>query len=110
MPVFPGCEGLTSNDERKKCLSHNLTKIITQNFNKDLPRDLGLTGTLRTMVMFKINTEGNIEDIEVRASHPALKEEALRVVNMFPTMMPAEQRGKKVSVKYVMPIIFKVVI
>ncbi|MBU3822007.1 M56 family metallopeptidase [Flavobacteriaceae bacterium XHP0103] len=109
VPIFPGCEGLTSNEERKKCISENITKVVSQNFNKDLATDLGLTGVIRTNVMFKINTEGNIEGIQSRSSHPAMAEEAIRVVKMFPKMIPGEQRGKKVTVQYVLPIIFQVV-
>src|SRR5690606_1497703 len=109
VPVFPGCEDLTSNDEQRKCLSDNINKVVAQNFNKDLAGNLGLTGVIRTTVLFKINTEGNIEGVRARSPHPAMAEEAARVVKLFPKMIPGEQRGKKVTVLYALPIIFQVV-
>ncbi|MBL4723919.1 MAG: energy transducer TonB, partial [Lutibacter sp.] len=52
--------------------------------------------------------KGNIVNIEARAPHKKLKEEAIRVVKLLPKMMPGRQRGKPVGVKYGLPIVFKV--
>ncbi|MBU3822005.1 M56 family metallopeptidase [Flavobacteriaceae bacterium XHP0103] len=108
VPVFSGCEDLTSKDEQKKCFSDNITNFIQQNFNKDLPENLGLTGVMRTTVMFKINTEGNIEDIIARAPHPDIETEVKRVLQLLPKMMPAKQKDKKVTTKFIMPIISQI--
>src|SRR5690606_6563606 len=78
VPVFPGCEDMDSREDGRKCLSDNITKFIIQNFNKDLEEKLGLTGVIRTTVLFNINTDGHIEGVPARAPHPAMEEEAIR--------------------------------
>jgi len=54
VPIFPGCEGLNTNDERKKCMSQKITAIVTKNFDTGLAADLGLSGINRVYVQFKI--------------------------------------------------------
>ena len=51
---------------------------------------------------------GNIVDIQARAPHKKLKEEAIRVIKLLPKMEPGKQQGKPVKVRYSMPIIFKI--
>ena len=107
VPVFPGCEGL-SKEEQKKCMSKNISKLVGENFNTKLANEFGLTGRQRINVIFKIDTEGNITDVRFRAPHPSLEDEAIRVIKTLPKMIPGEQNGKKVNVPYSLPIIFQV--
>ena len=107
VPVFPGCEGL-SKEEQKKCMSKNISKLVGENFNTKLANEFGLTGRQRINVIFKIDTEGNITDVRSRAPHPSLEDEAIRVIKALPKMIPGEQNGKKVNVPYSLPIIFQV--
>src|SRR5690606_22689782 len=44
VPVFPGCEGLDSNDERKKCMSQKITQFVNSRFNKNLGDQVGVSG------------------------------------------------------------------
>ena len=108
VPIFPGCENLSNNIERKDCMSEKITKIINKEFNSDLGNQLGLSGINKINVMFKIDTKGDIVDILTRASHPKLEQEALRVIQALPKMKPGMQRGNPVIVQYSLPIIFKV--
>lgn len=108
VPVFPGCEDLKDNEARKECMVEKISHYINRNFNTGLGKDLGLEGTHRIDVMFEIDTEGLVNNIQVRAPHPKLKEEARRVVASLPQMQPGKQRGKPVNVSYSIPIIFKV--
>lgn len=107
-PIFPGCKG--NNIERKNCFSAEITKFVSTNFNADLAQDIGLpSGTIqRIFVMFKIDKNGDIVDIQARAPHKSLENEAVRVVNKLPKMTPGKQRGKPVGVKYSLPIVFKI--
>ncbi len=107
VPVFPGCEGM-SNDEQKNCMSEKITMHVGENFNTNLAKEFGLTGRQRISVVFKINPEGEIVDVKSRAPHPALEEEAIRVVNMLPKMIPGKQKGKNITVPYSLPIVFQV--
>ncbi|MBS9765964.1 MAG: energy transducer TonB [Flavobacteriaceae bacterium] len=107
VPVFPGCTG--SKAELKKCLEQKVKKHVNRKFNTELASELGLSpGVKRIAVMFKIDKTGNITNIQVRAPHKRLKQEAIRVIKSLPKMKPGRQRGKPVGVKYALPIAFKV--
>jgi len=108
VPVFPGCEDLESNAERKACMSTRISKFVGENFNTKLADSLGLTGRQRINVIFIINKNGELEGVRSRAAHPALEAEAIRVIKALPKMLPGEQKGKKVNVPYSLPIVFQV--
>jgi len=62
----------------------------------------------RILVRFIVNNVGKIEKTEIlRGLNPSCNKEALRVVNAMPEWTPGEQNGKKVSVYYTLPIVFK---
>jgi protein TonB len=106
-PVFPGCKG--TKTEMKACFTNKIRRFVGKKFNSDLASTLGLTpGVQRISVIFKINNFGNVVDIEARAPHKSLQEEAIRVINLLPKMEPGKQRGKPVTVKYALPIAFKI--
>lgn len=108
VPVFPGCEALNDNDQRRDCLSSEIGKLVSKRFNTGLAESLGLSGNQRIYVSFVINKNGEVANIQVRAPHPKLENEAKRVVNMIPQMIPALQNNKKVDVLFTLPIIFNV--
>ncbi len=108
VPIFPGCEGMHTNDERKKCMSQKITRFVNSRFNKNLGEQVGVSGINRINVAFKIDKDGNIIDIESRAPHAKLEQEAIRVINALPKMEPGKQRGKPVAVSYFLPIVFQV--
>ena len=54
----------------------------------------------KIFVMFKIDNYGNITNIQARAPHKKLQEEAIRVIGLLPVMTPGKQRGRAVSVSY----------
>ncbi|MGB8375326.1 MAG: energy transducer TonB, partial [Salegentibacter sp.] len=108
VPVFPGCEHLGSNQERKACMSKKITQFVNSHFDTGLGNELGLEGVNRVNVMFKIDTNGNVVDVQARAPHPRLEEEAKQIIKQLPHMQPGKQRGKPVIVSYALPIIFQV--
>ncbi|HLT08046.1 MAG TPA: TonB family protein [Cyclobacteriaceae bacterium] len=94
MPTPPGgMEGWN------KYLSNNL-KYPTQ------ARRMGIEGTV--YVVFVVNTDGSIQDVEIlRGIGGGCDEEAKRVVENAPKWEPGKQRGKPVRVKMRLPIRFK---
>lgn len=108
VPIFPGCENLSNNEERKDCMSKKISSFINKEFNTEIGTQLGLTGINRINIMFKIDTNGDIVEVQTRAPHPKLEQEAQRVIKALPKMMPGKQRGKPVNVQYSLPIVFKV--
>ena len=108
VPVMASCQHLTTNDELKVCMSKNIAKHVTKNFNIDLAKKLGLVGKQRISVIFKIDTQGDVIDVRARAPHPDLEDEAKRVINLLPQFKPGKQKGKEVTVPYSLPILFQV--
>lgn len=94
MPTPPGgMEGWN------KYLNANL-KYPTQ------ARRMGIEGTV--YVVFVVNTDGSIQDVEIlRGIGGGCDEEAMRVVAAAPKWEPGKQRGKPVRVKMRLPIRFK---
>lgn len=63
----------------------------------------------RVIVKFTVEKDGSITDVEVvRGVHPALDEEAVRVVNMMPKWKPGTQMGDTVRTKFTLPVLFKI--
>tara|TARA_R110002073_G_scaffold336336_1_gene532369 strand:+ start:1512 stop:3083 length:1572 start_codon:yes stop_codon:yes gene_type:complete len=107
VPVFPGCKG--TRKEKADCLNKKIQKFVVKNFNTGASKNLGLSsGRKKIWLTFKIDKNGDIVDVNARAPHPILKEEAIRVIGLLPKMVPGKQKGKAVSMKYTMPISFNV--
>lgn len=108
VPVFPGCEKEKNNDAKRQCMSDKISDFVNKKFNTELAGELGLSGKQRINVMFKIDKNGDITNIQARAPHPGLEKEAKRVIGLLPKMQPGKQRGKAVTVPYSLPILFQV--
>lgn len=104
VPAFLGCEIITDNQERKKCTSEKVNTFINKQFDKHIASKLGLTKQ-RIWCTFKINVNGGIENIRVRASHPDLKNEAIRIIKSLPKFVPGKQNGINVIVSYSLPFV-----
>ena len=60
------------------------------------------------IVQFVVNSDGSIVDPQVvKPVNPYLDKEALRVVSSMPNWKPGEQRGKKVRVRFTLPVTFR---
>ena len=105
VPIFPGCEK-GNNAKRRKCMSQKITKFVQRKFDTKLAGDLGLSGRQRIMAIFKIDKNGDVVGVRVRAPHPRLVTEAKRVINLLPKTKPGMQLGKAVVVPFSLPIIF----
>lgn len=93
MPEFPGGMG-----ECMKFLACNLKYPLEA-------QKVGIRG--RMHVEFVVCEDGQVSDIKTGYLGTGLDAEVLRVMNMMPKWNPGKQRGKAVSVKYVLPIVFK---
>ena len=83
-------------------------EYVVRTFNTNLAGELGLEGRQRIYVKFRIDREGNVVDVQARAPHPKLEEEAVKIVRGLPKMIPGKQRGVPVGVAYALPIVFQV--
>lgn len=94
MPSFPG-----GDSEMLKFISRSIR----------YPFDAlegGVQG--RVVTTFTVNKNGTISDTQVvRGIHPSLDDEAMRVVNLMPKWKPGKNKGKNVSVRYTLPVVFR---
>ena len=102
------CTSNISKDKIRECTDSGIKLFAKTNFNTEIAADLNLSGYQRITSAFIIDKSGKIDNIRVRASHPDLEKEALRVINLIPKMEPGRQNGETVSTSYLLPIIFKV--
>ncbi len=62
----------------------------------------------RVIVQFVVGKDGSVSQAKIaRGVHPALDNEALRVVRSLPKFIPGKQNGQPVSVWYTLPVQFK---
>ncbi|MCB4799887.1 energy transducer TonB [Neotamlana laminarinivorans] len=108
VPIYPGCENEKTNDQRIKCMTSKISKIVQRKFNTDLASELGLYGKQVIQTQFTINKNGIITNVKTRAIHKDLESEAQRVINLLPEMTPGRQNNKNVGVIYTLPIVFQV--
>mgnify|MGYP003332081264 CR=1 FL=1 len=102
------CTSNIAVDKIRECTDSGIKLFAKQNFNTGLANELKLSGFQRITSAFTIDKNGDIINIRVRATHPRLEEEAIRVINLLPKMEPGRQNGKAISISYLLPIIFKV--
>lgn len=93
MPVYPGGQEAL------------MKKIASEVRYPKIAQDNGIQGTV--IGSFIVNTDGSVSDAAVvRGVDPSLDQEALRVIRTLNGWTPGEQRGRKVRVKYTVPIQF----
>ena len=104
-PIFPGCEGVKKED-RLSCFQSQIQKHIQKHIKyPNYEQELGIEG--KSFVIFKIDTDGTIRDIEVRSSSKGFEQESERIIEKLPQMTPGKQRGRAVKVPFSIPINFK---
>ena len=94
MPEFPGGD-------------QALLQYISENVNYPfVAAQNGIQG--RVSCVFTVNVDGSVGNVQVvRNLDPLLDKEAVRVLSSLPKFVPGEQRGKKVAVKYSVPVRFQ---
>jgi protein TonB len=106
VPVYPGCEKKKTNEDKRKCMSQKISRLVSKKFNTDLASEHGITGLQKIQTQFTVDKHGNITDIKIRGPHPVLEKEAKRVIDKIPSMKPGYQQDKPVGVIYNLPIKF----
>lgn len=107
VPVYPGCES-TPQEGQVKCFTQKVTEFVVQNFNTKGLANQVEGDKQRIAVKFTISKTGDVQDVVAKAAHPALADEATRVAQLLPKMIPGEHQGKTVSVQYALPILFEI--
>ncbi len=104
-PTLPGCERV-AKEESKDCFKKKMRSHIAKNFHyPETAQDNNIEG--RVLVLFNIDSNGNIANIRSRGPDRSLEEEAERIIKLLPKMRPGEKQGQPVKVAYGIPIAFK---
>lgn len=94
MPAFPG-----GTAELMKYVAKQLRYPVVAQEN-------GVQG--RVTCQFVVDSDGQVRDVQVvRSLDPYCDKEAVRVLLSLPRWKPGRQNGKAVSVKYTLPIVFR---
>lgn len=108
MPRFPGCEDEPGGiDAIEKCAQQKLLENIYKSVKyPKVARDAGIEGVV--VATFVVSSYGNIVEPKiVRSVSPEIDTEVLRVVGEMPPWISGKQSGKKVNVRYHLPVSFK---
>jgi protein TonB len=106
VPIFPGCEVLKTNSERKTCFQNKMQAHIVKEFRyPSTALELNIQG--KVYVQFFIDNQGYITNIRTRGPDMNLEKEANRIIAALPQMIPGKQRGRAVKVPYSIPISFR---
>ncbi|MEO9501995.1 energy transducer TonB [Nonlabens ulvanivorans] len=109
MPLYPGCESLDNNVDRRKCFNDKMQRFVQRKFNKGLADELNLDDgeIVKIDILFTINEKGLPIDVKVKAPHAILEKEAYRLIGKLPKITPGKINGDPVSVYFHLPIRFK---
>ena len=108
MPRFPGCEDFEgTKQEKDKCAEQKMLEYIYSKVKYPaIARENGIEG--RATLQFVINESGEITDVTiVRDVAGGCGMAAEVVVKGMPNWNPGMQGGRKVKVRYTLPIIFE---
>lgn len=94
MPEFPGGQ--------KEMMKYLGSKIV---YPKDA-MDKEIEG--KTFISFVVDKSGKIRDVNVmKTDHEIFNDPSVKVIKKMPNWTPGEKDGKKVNVKIVLPIVYK---
>ncbi len=108
LDTFPAFPKTLKKYRTKDTFSNKLRKYVHNEFDSDIGKNEFLTGTQKIYTQFEINTEGKVQNIEVRAPHSLLEKEATRVIKKLPVLIPGKYQKQSVRTVYQLPIIYKI--
>ena len=104
-PRFQECKDVPE-DETFKCFQEVLNKHIENTLKYPTEaKEVGIEG--RVNVSFRIKKDGSTEVIGLRGVDKVLEQEAKRIIESMPKLIPAKQNGKPIAVTIAYPIFFK---
>jgi len=105
MPVYPGCE---QAEQKMPCFKEKLLNFIAENFDSDLLQKIDDTGEVKMMITFIIDTDGSLDEVEIKSAYDSLNDEMKKVLSRVPKITPASQNGSPVRMQYELPVIFEI--
>lgn len=104
LPAFPETH---KKDRTKEFFNTKMKEFVMKEFNTNIHKNSGLTGIQRVYTQFEIDKKGVVQNIKIRAAHPEVEKEALRVLQKIPILIPGTYKNQPVSSVYSLPILYK---
>ncbi len=108
VPLYPGCSSRLDREDRIECLNLKMGKFVQRWFDTSHTDNLNGRDEVRISVMFTINVNGEIQDIQIQAPNKELEQEARKVISRLPKITPGKMNGEPVNVTYTLPIVYRV--
>ncbi|WP_299628130.1 energy transducer TonB [uncultured Tenacibaculum sp.] len=108
IPLFESCKSVPIYSQ-ERCFKVKLRTHIKKNLKYPVSAyERGIQG--RVYAHFSIGKDGSVENLKIVSPYKGdlLGKEAKRIIKKLPKFMPGEHNGTKVSVKYGLPITFKI--
>jgi len=103
-PIFQGCEGWVSDEERFSCFQKELLRFVAKNFEVSEEMMMFSSGE-KVFVEFIIEKDGSVRRAKVvRGEDELISKEAVRMVRNLPEFTPAKINGKPVRMSYILPV------
>ncbi len=83
------CKDKTIERVRKHCVCKDIEKYVNSKFNVSSVFTSAKPGVNRIYSRFKINSEGQITNIQVKGFSTELEKETIRALKSFPDIIPA---------------------
>lgn len=104
VPEFPATPKILNRLEKENHFQEQINKHVDAHLNQELKTNM--RGHIRTYTRFTINESGKIDDIQIISQHALFEKEIRRVLALLPDFKPAEHQGARVSITYVLPVMF----
>ena len=102
MPEYPG--GIKKLAEYIRTSTDNYWKRKYPEGRPVYPCEIGIG---RVIVSFVVNENGQVTDPVIKRNlDPILDKEAVRIIKSMPRWIPGEHKGKKVKVRFTLPVMF----
>jgi hypothetical protein len=105
-PLAPDCKSKWDVEKRKECTNKFIQQHVMRKFNTDLAAEVGLTGKIKIMIEFVIDTNGKPININATGGPEIMNQNAIEVIGLLPNLEPGTKQGKPINVSYKMPLNF----
>ena len=109
LPMFPACKGL-QRDEQMKCFEEQMAKAVAKNaIYPEVDHENKKQGV--ALISFTIDEKGKIIDVKAvdnKRATPEMQKAAEKAVQQVSKIIPAKQGGVPVTVKYTIPVAFRI--
>jgi hypothetical protein len=107
-PLAPDCKSKWNVEKQKECTNKYIQQHVMRKFNTDLAGDVGLSGRIKIIIEFIIDTNGKPINITATGGPEIMNQNAIEVIGLLPNLKPGMKDGEAINVSYKMPLIFQV--